>query len=393
MDQNSPEATGAARCEPVRTPPAGGEGGLASTEQGIRRRSFRLGTGRSQVQSGLPNSRKPRCHRSFRRSRLGPTPQPWNKIEPSQVIALTVWTIAGDAACGRERSCGDPTGHPEPHQDACGATSLVEREEAEIDPGISRCGWIIAAHTSSIAIETMAVESPEEKPDWDSWPSIVKWAAQLDPKSPAARSIARGAPVGPPLGVEVAPEDLRHGPLTPPPEDEPLTVVSGYLDDRRQLVEPGHEMYAAATFAYAYRDFWTDREHRDYWRTHLHLWPSPPGRRLNRESLAFAVVNVESIGVPLEVFLEEFGYSRDDLRDRHVLDLAERMRGELDAGPSDVRLPRVVTDEERDRMPLLTGYQTLDAVEGAANVNVSPLARDVVVRGSADAVAARRGRS
>jgi hypothetical protein len=134
------------------------------------------------------------------------------------------------------------------------------------------------------------VESREEKPDWNDWPSIVRWAAGLDPDSQAAQAITRGAPVGPPLGVDVSPDELRHGPRIVPPANEPLTVVSGYLDDRRQMIGPDHELYAMATFAYAYRDFWTDAEHREYWRAHLHLWPAREGRRGNRESLAFAIL-------------------------------------------------------------------------------------------------------
>jgi hypothetical protein len=73
------------------------------------------------------------------------------------------------------------------------------------------------------------------------------------------------------------------------------------------------------------------------------------------------------------------------LRDRNVLDLADRMRAELDAGPSSVRVPIVVTDDELDRMPLLTAIQNLDAREGAANVKVGASARDVVMRAAAQA--------
>jgi hypothetical protein len=195
--------------------------------------------------------------------------------------------------------------------------------------------------------------------------------------------IARGAPIGPPLGVGIAPEDVRHGPLAAVPVGEPLTVVSGYLDDSRQLVGPGHRFYASASYAYTYRNCWTDREHRDYWRSHLHFWPAKGGRPGNRESLAFAIVMAESMDVALDELLAGIGYSRDDLRDRNVLNLAERMRQELDRGPSDVRVPIVVTDEELDQMPLLTAHQTLDAREGAANVKVSVLAQQVVRRANA----------
>jgi hypothetical protein len=170
-----------------------------------------------------------------------------------------------------------------------------------------------------------------------------------------------------------------------------LTVVSGYLDDRRRFVGPDHQLYALATYAYARRDFWTDTEHRDYWRAHLHMWPSKQGRGGNRESLAFAIVNAQTMGMPLEDLMSAIGYTKDDLRDRNVLDLAARMNAEIDAGPSDVRVPIVVTDEELDHMPLLTARQTLDPREGAANVKVSALAKDVVMRSATEAGAWRRG--
>jgi len=41
-------------------------------------------------------------------------------------------------------------------------------------------------------------------------------------------------------------------------------------------------------------------------------------------------------------------------------------------------------------LPLLTAHQTLDLYEGAANVKVGALARDVVMRGAAAAGAWRR---
>jgi hypothetical protein len=117
----------------------------------------------------------------------------------------------------------------------------------------------------------------------------------------------------------------------------------------------------------------------------LHLWPGKVGRRGNRESLAFAIVCSEFLGQPLEDFLAALRCTRDDLRDRNILDLAEKMRAELDRGPCPVRVPIVVTEEELDRMPLFTATQNLDAREGAANVKVGASARDVVMRAAAQA--------
>jgi len=42
--------------------------------------------------------------------------------------------------------------------------------------------------------------------------------------------------------------------------------------------------------------------------------------------------------MPVEEFVSAIGYTKDDLRDRNVLDLAARMQVEIDAGPSDVRV-------------------------------------------------------
>lgn len=68
------------------------------------------------------------------------------------------------------------------------------------------------------------------------------------------------------------------------------------------------------------------------------------------------------------------------------------MRAELENGPSDVRVPRVVNDEELDHVPILTAFQNLDAFEGAATVKVGDSARDVVLR-AASAAARWAGRS
>lgn len=189
------------------------------------------------------------------------------------------------------------------------------------------------------------------------------------------------------LSVRMADRErtVRYGPRVSPPAGESLTVVSGYPDDRRKKVGPSDRMYAIATYAFAHRDYWTDEESRLYWRAHLHLWPSRAGRSSNVESLAFAIVNAESIGVPPDDLRSQMRYSTQDLRDRHVLELVDRMRDELDRGPSAVRVPRVVTVTERDGMPLLTAHQLLDAADGAANVNVGEAARSAVRVGAREA--------
>lgn len=261
----------------------------------------------------------------------------------------------------------------------------MNAQKIRLETEVAEDGLILpwARHKDSIPTRTSPLESHAEKPDWTHWPSIVRWAAQLDPDSAEAAIIGRGAPIGPPLGLHIAPDEVRRGSLSPPEPGVLLTVVSGALDDHRRFVGPGHRLYASATYAHTHRHHWTDREHRDYWRAHLHLWPAKAGRSRDRESLAFAIANARACAMPLEEFIAAIGYMYDDLRDRNVLDLAERMHAELDAGPSGVRVPIVVTDEELDRMPLLTARQTLNARESAANVKVGDLAQDVVLRGAA----------
>lgn len=205
-----------------------------------------------------------------------------------------------------------------------------------------------------------------------------------------AETIARGAPIGPPRGIHVEPEGVRYGPLTPPQAGVPLTVLTGVFDDHRRFVGPGDSLYASATYAHNYREYWTDSEHRDYWRAHLHLWPAKRGRSSNRESLAFAIVSAEALGMPSDELSAAIGYTHDDLRDRRVLKLAERMRSELEAGPSGIRVPRVVTNEELGQLPLLTTRQTLDIRETAANAKMGLLAQQAVLRGAAAAGAWRR---
>ncbi len=230
--------------------------------------------------------------------------------------------------------------------------------------------------TMSVAPWNPAVETHGEKPDEADW--------LVEPDVPGPPEGGQ-PPVGPPLGVSFRQCDVartvRYGPRVAPPMDEPLRVVSGYLDDRRKMVGPGDSDYAGAAYAYAHRDYWTDDEHREYWGAHLHLWPSRAGRPSDIESSAFTIVHAETLGVSLDELLPRMFWKRSDLRDRHILDMADHMRLELEAGPSSMRVPRVVTDAELDQMPHLTARQTLDATEGAANVNFSRLGADVIRRG------------
>jgi hypothetical protein len=234
--------------------------------------------------------------------------------------------------------------------------------------------------TKRVPPATAPVDSTEEKTDWL---ALVRWAARLDPDEPAAQAIARGAPIGE-LGYAAERGKQRERLVEPPPGAD-LLVVSGYLDDARQAVGRGHKLYSIAVYAYSRQDGWSDAEHRAYWAAHLLLWPPKRGRPRNVESLAFAIVQAGVVGVPAEAMPDLLAYSHDDLRDRHVLDLAKHMRAELDQ-PRHVRVPRVVTNDELDAMPLLTGYQTLSAEEGARAARVGSAALHAVAAGAAAVV-------
>src|SRR5215216_3241692 len=123
------------------------------------------------------------------------------------------------------------TGVDAPSTDRMGVScSFVAVARRMLPRVLPRPGWLpaIAARTTRKALLCRAFAHAPKRTRTS---SIVRWAAQLDPDSAPARMIARGAAVGPPLRVDVAPEDVRRGPLTAPPEGAPLTVVSRYFDN------------------------------------------------------------------------------------------------------------------------------------------------------------------
>lgn len=198
------------------------------------------------------------------------------------------------------------------------------------------------------------VFSTEEK----TWPELLRWAATLPPDSGAAQIIARGAPIGPEFGSEAGVDDIREGDRAKAPPAAELCLATGYLDDLRKAIAPEDDLYPLACFAFEYRDWWTGAEHRAYWTAHMSLWPKSSGRGGDREALAFSVVEFG-----LDAVLEQ-GYARADLERRGILSLAKAMENEL-REPQLLRLPRVMTQEEFDHRPLLTGHVNIARLAGA----------------------------
>lgn len=129
------------------------------------------------------------------------------------------------------------------------------------------------------------------------------------------------------------------------PEDQPvssnsetpgprLSLHTGRLDDRRETLDSSDRRYAIFARAYDCQDDWTDDEHRDFWTTHLPIWSGGrTGNRANRDALAFVLVLGRAQGNTYDEVISAIGHSRDDLRDRGVIERADRM-WEASAGPA-----------------------------------------------------------
>jgi hypothetical protein len=79
-----------------------------------------------------------------------------------------------------------------------------------------------------------------------------------------------------------------------------LRLRSGFDDDPRQPVRPGHRMYLPALYALQRQDHWTLGEHRAYWTSHLHLWPFAPAARRTRETTGWFVYTLKRNGFDTE---------------------------------------------------------------------------------------------
>ena len=122
--------------------------------------------------------------------------------------------------------------------------------------------------------------------------------------------------------------------------DRALGLRTGYPDDRRQELTPDLPVYAVFKSAHARQDSWTDEEHREFWVTHLGIWPGKPGNRSNVDALAFGLAAGASDGFTFDQVVAELpGRTRDDLRDRGVLERAQQMFGSIESPPAPPSLP------------------------------------------------------
>jgi hypothetical protein len=168
---------------------------------------------------------------------------------------------------------------------------------------------------------------------------------------PASGPVSRGAPIGE-IGYGL--DDLPADPAETPAET--LCLVTGFFDDTRQRLSPDHDRWPLAAFARRWQDRWSDIEHRDFWTFALPLWPGQGGKPRNREALAWALAMARFHGIDEETMRRGIIADRNDLRDRDVLKLADRMSLELEGrhldGDQDVPVPfvapRVLTEDEYD---------------------------------------------
>jgi hypothetical protein len=119
-----------------------------------------------------------------------------------------------------------------------------------------------------------------------------------------------------------------------------LGLHTGYFDDRRAELPPDSRLHVVFKAAHAKQDGWTDDEHREFWVMHLGQWPGKRGNRSNVDSLAFVLAAGASDGFTFEEVAGALdGRTREDLRDRGVLELAERMLTALEKPPNPPDMP------------------------------------------------------
>jgi hypothetical protein len=110
----------------------------------------------------------------------------------------------------------------------------------------------------------------------------------------------------------------------------PLRLRTGALDDRRETIDPQDDRYGLVASAHREQDSWSDEQHRDFWHRHLSIWRPRRGNRTNREALGFVLALARSMGISYETMIVAMpGRSRNDLRDREILDKADQMYGVL----------------------------------------------------------------
>src|SRR3954468_4232316 len=109
-----------------------------------------------------------------------------------------------------------------------------------------------------------------------------------------------------------------------------LNLHTGYLDDRRTALQPGDARYLVFADAYRHQDRWDDARHRQFWLTHLRLWPSSGRSRPNREALAFVLALGQSQGFDYREVIDEMpGRAGAALRARGIPAIATRMLKEM----------------------------------------------------------------
>ena len=146
-----------------------------------------------------------------------------------------------------------------------------------------------------------------------------------------------------------------------------LSLVTGFLDDRREPLGSHHALYDMAAGLRARQDSYSDREHRVAFMTALEAWPRArsPQPPLRETKIAWAGMLLAQGYGRRELVAYVLGIDEESVRKDRLLELGETWRdevlrkpprpfvfAEVEAGRNASRLPRVV--EGHYRRSLLT---------------------------------------
>jgi hypothetical protein len=182
---------------------------------------------------------------------------------------------------------------------------------------------------------------PESQPELESLKDSEKsrtWVDDVRDQPTAAWPIGTNVVVPPqPEGTVERAADL----------DVPLWLVTGLPDDHRRSAEPGTALHRAALFAMERQDQWSSIDHRDYWETHLALWPRTGRPPLTDATVVPVALAIEQDIAPDEALLAA-GVGRNDGRWTELRAAAVEIAAQARVVAMPTILPRVVaTEHER----------------------------------------------
>ena len=130
--------------------------------------------------------------------------------------------------------------------------------------------------------------------------------------------------------------------------------------DIRKIAAPGDDHYRVGLYALDRQDTWSGYEHREYWESHLHLWPGRRGNQRVDDAIVMVLANAIDAGINPGQILLDAGYQRNDSRwarwIRAAQDATREHRPDGYTYHAPVLLPRVVElVEPAPAQPLFPG--------------------------------------